>query len=91
MRMEARAAHSLHLPYDPKSPKKPTNLSINSDLLQKTREMGVNLSAELEKALVEILNQRQREQWLAENQEAITTYNDHVARNGVWSEGLRSF
>jgi antitoxin CcdA len=34
---------------------------------------------------------RQREIWLAENQEAIQAYNEHVAQHGVFSAGLRAF
>jgi antitoxin CcdA len=77
--------------YDPSAPKKPTNLSINSDLLKKAREQEVNLSATLEQALAERLRQRQRERWLAQNHEAIIAYNDYVDQQGVFSDGLRSF
>lgn len=73
------------------APKKATNLSINEDLLAKAREMNINLSATLEQALGEALRQRQREQWLAENKEAISAYNAHVEKHGVFSDGLRSF
>lgn len=91
MRMEARAHLSPSLGFDPSAPKKATNLSINSDLLQKTRALGINLSRVLEETLVEILARRQRDLWLAENREGIEAYNDEVERSGVWSEGLRSF
>ena len=42
--------------YDQNAPKKSTNLSINSDLLAKTRAMKINLSATLEKALLNELS-----------------------------------
>ena len=29
--------------------------------------------------------------WLEENRQAIAAYNEHVAANGVFSDGLRSF
>lgn len=77
--------------YDSSAPKKPANLSINGDLLKKAREQDINLSATLEQALVERLRQRQRERWLADNQAAITAYNDYVDEQGVFSDGLRSF
>lgn len=77
--------------YDSSAPKKPANLSINSDLLQKARERDINLSAILEQALTERLRQQQRERWLADNQEAIAAYNNYVDEQGVFSEGLRSF
>ncbi len=77
--------------YDTQAPKRATNLSINADLLSKARELGINLSATLEQALVEALRKRQRDQWVAENQAAIEAYNEHVDKQGVFSEGLRSF
>jgi antitoxin CcdA len=71
--------------------KRPANLSVNSDLLSKARELGINLSSILEEALAAEVRSRQRELWLAENQEAIAAYNEHVAQNGVWSDGRRGF
>lgn len=77
--------------YDLQAPKRPTNLSINADLLAKARELGINLSATLELAVAELLRQRQREQWLTENQGAIDAYNQQVEANGTFGDGLRSF
>ena len=71
--------------------KKAINLCINEDLLTRARELNINLSATLEQALGEALRQRQREQWLAENREAMEAYNAHVEKHGVFSDGLRSF
>lgn len=73
------------------APKKPTNVSINSDLLEKAKGLNINLSATLEAALVEQLRTEQRNQWKAENAKAIQTYNDFVENNGVFSDGLRKF
>ena len=61
--------------YDSHAPKKATNLSINSDLLNKAKALDINLSAALEQALVQLLKQRQQEQWLKENRAAIAAYN----------------
>ena len=77
--------------YDTKAPKKATNLSVNADLLNKARELDINLSATLEQALVEVLRQRQRERWLAQNRGAIAAYNDHVEKHGTFSDGVRTF
>ncbi len=77
--------------YNSSAPKKPANLSINSDLLQKAREQDINLSATLEQALTERLRQRQRQRWLTDNQEAIAAYNNYVEEQGTFSDGLRSF
>jgi len=50
--------------YDKNAPKKPTNLSINSDLLKKARDLEINLSAVLEQALTNQLKTKQAQQWL---------------------------
>jgi antitoxin CcdA len=81
----------MHDFYSPNAPKKPTNLSINSDLLQKARALDVNLSSVLEQALVETLRNRMSEQWLSENQDAIEAYNEQVEAEGVFGDGVRTF
>jgi antitoxin CcdA len=77
--------------YNPKAPKRATNLSINRDLLAKARELDINLSATMEVALASAVRRRQRERWIAENRDAMVTYNEQVEANGVFSDGLRGF
>jgi antitoxin CcdA len=77
--------------FDNTAPKKPVNLSINSDLLQKARELEINLSAAFEDALAKKMKEKQEEQWLEANKKAIQEYNDYVEKHGVFSKGLRSF
>ena len=73
------------------SPKKPTNLSLSSDLLRQARELDINLSAELDAALAGIVHRRQAELWLEENRAAMEAYNAQVEKRGVFSDGLRGF
>jgi antitoxin CcdA len=77
--------------YDRRASKKPTSLRVNSDLLEKARELGINLSATLEQALAVEVGIKEGERWLEENREAIRAYNEHVAQHGVFSAGLRGF
>lgn len=77
--------------YDLNAPKKPTNLSINSDLLKKAKDLDINLSAALEQALTNQLKERQAQLWLEQNKAAITAYNQSVEERGVFSDGLRGF
>lgn len=81
----------MHESYNRDAPKKPANLSVNSDLLRKAKDYGLNLSAIMEVALAEEVKKRQREQWREENAGAVAAYNEHVAENGVFSDKLRSF
>ena len=71
--------------------KRATNVTIDADLLKQARELNINLSATLEQALAELVRHRRREHWLADNRAAITTYNQHVAEHGVFSDRLRRF
>lgn len=77
--------------YDSQAPKKATNLSVNSDLLNKAKALDINLSAALEQALAQLLRQRQQEQWLKENRAAIAAYNQEVEAHGAFGDTLRSF
>lgn len=77
--------------YQLDAPKKSANLSINSDLLNKAKELGINLSATLEYALAESVREKQRALWIAENKDAMDAYSRHVEENGVFSDSFRSF
>ncbi|RLA31550.1 MAG: acetoacetyl-CoA synthase [Gammaproteobacteria bacterium] len=71
--------------------KKPTNLSINSDLLAQARAEKLNLSRVLEERLVEIVRERGRAAWLTRNRAALEAYNERIGQEGVFSEGLRKY
>jgi antitoxin CcdA len=71
--------------------KKPVNLRVSEDLLKAAKAAGLNLSQTLEQALAESLKQIERDRWLAENREAIESYNRYVEKYGVFSDGLRQF
>lgn len=77
--------------FNNQAPKKPTNVTINSDLLVKAKELKINLSATLEGALIELVSQKQRELWKAENKEAIDAYNQLVESHGTFSDEFRRF
>ena len=76
---------------DHPSPKKPANLSLSADLLARARQFDINLSATLERALIETLQVRQSEQWRTQHRVAIQAYNARVDETGVFSDALRSF
>lgn len=77
--------------YNKDAKKRATNISINSDLLEKARKYKINISANVEKTLEELIKQEEIKNWEKENQEAIESYNERIAKNGVFSDGLRSF
>lgn len=77
--------------YDISAPKKATNLSLNSDLLSKAKDLKVNLSATLEQALREKLIDVEAEKWKKDNKTSIEAYNDFVSENGCLSEEYRDY
>ena len=68
-----------------------TNVSVRTDLLTAARDAGVNLSATLERALTEALAENKRKKWREDNREAIAAYNEHVEKQGTFSDDVRSF
>ncbi|MDN3524679.1 type II toxin-antitoxin system CcdA family antitoxin [Halomonas sabkhae] len=77
--------------YNPAAPKKAANLSINSDLLHRTRALNINLSATLERALKEELARHEATQWVKENRAAIASYNEFVEQHGCFGDEFRDF
>lgn len=77
--------------YNENATKKPTNLSINSDLLEMARSLHLNLSKEFETYLIELIKKKIQKQWVTENQEAIAEYNKSLEERGIFSDEWRRF
>ena len=77
--------------FDTNAPKKATNLSVNSDLLKKSRALDINLSATLEQALEARLAQENAENWRRENRKGIRAYNAFVEENGGFGAEHQEF
>lgn len=77
--------------YDKTAKKKATNVSINTDLLEKAKFYKINISSTIEKSLEELVKECESKKWEEENKEAIDNYNERVSKNGLFSDGLRSF
>ncbi len=79
----------MHSTYNHNAPKKPTNLSVNSDLLIKAKDLKINLSATLEAALEVKVRSSARKKWLKENKKALTSLNELTEDNGLFSDSYR--
>jgi antitoxin CcdA len=77
--------------YNVNAPKKPTNLTVNRDLLTQAKEYKINLSATLETALSEALKSKKVDLWKEENREAIESYNTILEEYGLFSDEIRMF
>lgn len=77
--------------YNLEAKKKATNLSINSDLLKKAKELNINISNSLEKTLIELIKEQEIKNWEIKNKISIDSYNKRVAKNGLFGDEMRSF
>lgn len=74
-----------------KSPKRPTNLSLNAKVLDMARELGMNVSQTVDALLAEEVRRRYWERWNDENKDAIAAYNERIAREGLPLARYRTF
>jgi antitoxin CcdA len=65
------------------SPKRATNLSLNSKVLDTARELGMNISATVDALLAKEVQKRYWERWNEENKVAIEHYNARIGRDGL--------
>lgn len=71
--------------------KKPTNVSLPSDMVSEAKRLGINVSQACEMGLANILREAQKEEWKRENREAIESWNKWVAENGLPLAKYRQF
>ncbi|MBL8353082.1 MAG: type II toxin-antitoxin system CcdA family antitoxin [Burkholderiaceae bacterium] len=73
------------------STKRPVNLSLNAKVLDRARELGMNLSATVDALLAEEVRRRYWARWNQDNREAIAHYNARIAREGLPLARYRTF
>jgi antitoxin CcdA len=73
------------------APKKATNLSLNSKVLEAAREMGMNVSQTVDELLAAEVKRRYWARWNEDNKEAIAAYNARVAKEGLPLAKYRTF
>lgn len=74
-----------------KAPKKATNLSLNSKVLEMARELGMNVSQTVDGLLAEEVKRRYWQKWAEDNKEGIATYNARIAKEGIPLAKYRTF
>jgi antitoxin CcdA len=77
--------------YNENAIKKATNVTINSDLLQKAKAYKINISKNFEAYLAEVVRKREEQQWLEENEAAIDAVNERIEKEGLFSDEHRRF
>ena len=74
-----------------KSPRRPTNVSIDERLLADARALDVNVSRAAESGLAQAIAERRTELWLNENRAALESSNAYVEQHGLPLAKYRSF
>lgn len=69
--------------------KRAVSLSVDGDLLDAARQLGINLSETLESELRARMKAESETRWLEENGEAISSVNDFIDRHGLVASKLR--
>jgi antitoxin CcdA len=72
-------------------PKRPVNLSLNAKVLDRARELGLNVSATVDALLAEEVRRVYWERWNEENKDAIAHYNARIAKEGLPLAKYRTF
>ena len=71
--------------------RKPTNVSLDSQLLAKAKALNVNLSRAAEEGIRKAVRQTQEEIWKSTNIAALESSNEYVEKHGLPLSGLRQF
>lgn len=66
--------------------KKPTNVTIDPDLLVRARSLDINISRALEEKLSELVSKEAGPLWLKRNRAAIEAYNARVTQGELLSD-----
>ena len=67
------------------------NLTLDAEVAETARTLGLNMSRLAEAAIVEAAKQERNRLWRAENRDAISAYADEVAQEGLPLARFRSF
>lgn len=72
-------------------PRKPTNLSLDGELLKEARALGINVSRSAEAGIAEAVKRHKQQQWLQENAAALASSNAYVEEHGLPLARYRQF
>ena len=75
----------------PTAKRKPTNLSLDSALLNQAKALNVNLSRAAEEGVALAVKKAREAAWKEENADAIQGYNEWVEENGIPLSKFRQF
>lgn len=75
----------------PMGARKPLNLSIDAELIDRAKGLDINLSQALESKLRDIVRDEETARWQREHKGAIEAWNRWVEENGIPLDDLRAW
>ena len=72
-------------------PKKATNVSLNAELVEEARKLGINVSEACQSGLAAQVKAARDAAWKQENRAAIESWNDYIRKNGMPYDTYRQF
>ncbi|MEG3151778.1 type II toxin-antitoxin system CcdA family antitoxin [Sphingomonas sp. ZT3P38] len=92
MRIREEAFMTRSTVREAKAPlRRPTNISLDSAMIEEARELGINISRACEEGLARQISKERGRRWKEENREAIEASNAYVAEHGLPLEKYRLF
>lgn len=64
-------------------PKKPTNVSLNAELVEEARKLGINVSEACQTGLAAEVKKAREAAWKEENRAAIESWNAYTRQHGL--------
>ena len=72
-------------------PKRPTNVSLNAELVDQARALGINVSEACQAGLAAEVKAAREAAWKEENREAIESWNAYTREHGLPLAKYRQF
>jgi antitoxin CcdA len=72
-------------------PRKPTNVTLPPEVLERAKQLGINLSRASERGVREEIQEVEARRWADDNAELVTAYTTMVDRDGLPLAKYRTF
>src|SRR3546814_20290845 len=73
------------------TPKRPTNVSLNAELVEEARKLGINVSEACQTGLAAEVKKAREAAWKEANRPAIEVWNYYIRNNGLPYDPSRRF
>jgi antitoxin CcdA len=71
--------------------RRPTNVTLDGQLVASAKELGINVSRACEQGLSDAVSAERIRRWQEENREATEAYNEYITTYGLPLERYRQF